>query len=154
MLEAIELDVDDLQQMHRLRRVSPDPYVGQMKSLKLIRQLRGELRRLTTEERSNNQARADQLLELLNRPPDAALREAIDPLADRIKELESSYKTARWVLGTILTLALGSLMTGIGVLWTRAEHEGETNVRIERLQSDVQLLLRGEWRRVQTKDNP
>lgn len=150
MMEAIELDDDDLQQMDRLRRDSPNPYVAMYKLTKLNRQLRHEVRELRrgTEafeqrEISNNQERADQILELLNRPPDertADMQRDIVRLTSAINKLEREFSPIRsfskWALGVAGAAALAIAI----FLYQRGFGEGGNSVRMELLEKTVSKL--------------
>lgn len=163
--ETSETDINEIALVRRLRRDSSDPLKLQDFVAKLAMQIhkfKVEERKNLREARSANQERANQLLELLDRVPSetaSALRVEMKELADilgkivpAVRSLQRTSKAVKWVLGAVLTVALGSLGTGFGVLWSRAEHEGETNAEIKRLHHDVELLL--ERRYQQPKDSP
>jgi hypothetical protein len=149
-MEAIELDADDLQQVDRLRRDSPNPYVALYKLTKLNRQLRHEVRTLRTDaeafdrrEQSNNQERADQILELLNRPPHedvAEMQRDMSRLASTLSKLEREFAPIRsfskWALGVAGAAALAIAI----FLYQRGFGEGGNSVRMELLEKTVGKL--------------
>lgn len=75
------------------------------------------------------------------------------PCGKEFDDLKRTVGLWRWIGSAVLVAALGSLGLGLSALWARAEHEGEIRVKIDRLQQDVQQLLRDERSsRHQTKD--
>lgn len=132
--EDIQQDSDPVE---RLRRDSRDPY-------SLIYNLAEALTEEKKRERSSDKARADQLMQILDRAPNRAALELQDDVA-QLKATEAKRaKGRRWLLGvtgTVLVAALGALLTGIGLMISKAEHEGENRAEMQRLKQDVQLLL-------------
>lgn len=132
---------EDLELARLLGRDLSDPFT----ILDFAKFSRGDKRR-RDEYRSGQEEQNRLLLELLNRPPN----EATAALQGEVKDLQRASRTAKWIGGLILTAALGSMTVGLGALWSRAEHDGALNEKIQRLEQDVQQLLRDERRH---KDN-
>lgn len=146
--DASQEDVDLVMRLGR----DPNEPVSLAEFAKWVRRdqrHREEYRRERAEYQSGNKDLEQRLIDFLNRPPDDSAQAIHEDVAD----LKRSARVAKWVIGFVLTAALGSLATGVGTLWGRAEREGETNVKIDRLQQDVQQLLR-EQRHYQPKDLP
>lgn len=137
---------EDFALVEQLGRAPTEP----LTVLEFAQFLRGDTRR-REEYRSGNKELEAKLIALLDKPPHVDVLK----LQDEVADLQRHAKFAKWVIGFILTAALGSLATGVGTLWSRAEHEGEIRVKIERLQDDVQQLLREQRHRYQPpKDSP
>lgn len=124
MLDSVELDDDDFRLVNRLRRDTPDPYTLVLKVVKLNRQLRHELVALQSEEKSNNEARANQLLELLSRPP----HEDVSALQRQVAELRKQQATARkaawWLIGALIGSLGGSVIYVVDKISSGAERTG------------------------------
>jgi hypothetical protein len=106
------------------------------------------LNQLVREERSNNRERADQLLELLNRPPD----EKTAKLRDEVRDITRDLKLFKWAAGVAFATALGSLASVVTRIWDRAEREGETSIRLQHIESAIERLQ--DRPRLPTRDNP
>lgn len=137
----------------RLRRDS-----DVQKLMEYVGKLAHRIDKQRQDERSGNEARANQLLELLNRPPNevtvklrsevVALRGEISSLRGEITELHESNnslhrevdatkrfrKASLWALGLVATVALGGLGTAIKGLYDRGYGEGADAVRIQQLE--------------------
>lgn len=132
----------------RLRRDSRDPYA-------LIYNLAEALTKKKRDDLSANKARADQLLEILDRAPNKAAIDLQDDVAALRRDAASRSSWRRWLMGiagAVLVAALGALGTGIGLMRSSAEQEGETKIRLMRLEQDVQQLLHDE--RAQRRTSP
>lgn len=95
------------------------------------------LARARREERSSNQERANQLMALLNRPPD----EVTAKLQSDVDAIKRSSSIAGWILKTMVVLVLGGLVGLAERIWDRAEHEGETTIRLNHVEDELRRLL-------------
>jgi hypothetical protein len=135
-LESVELDADDFQLANRLRRETPDPYALFLKALKLIRRQRHDIKSLESKERSNNTERANQILELLNRPPHEDVLALQQQVADLKRFTDSQRKVLGWIGGGLI-----SAVIAVGVfLYSRGVSEGGAAVRMQQLERTVEQL--------------
>jgi hypothetical protein len=126
---------EDREAVRRSRRDS-NASVKQEELAAAVRLFKDKLRRLAEREKSNNEERADQLLELLNRPPD----EATKKLGDRVTALEGIVKLLRVVLFLVVGGSGGYGLVIAQKIWDRAEAEGEAAIRLQHVEDAVKQL--------------
>jgi hypothetical protein len=134
-----DLEPDDTAAINRLRRDSSDPYE------QLWRLTKGFTREKERERSASRQIEGAVI---------AAIKSHDDTMVamrSDLRDLQRSWKSARLVVGIVLTTAIGSLGTGIGLMLSRASDDGAAHSRMQRLEQDVQQLLQV---RYQPKDKP
>lgn len=164
ILEA-PLEREDHEILNRSTRNETDP-VTSADLLRVVRHLNKHLARFREDERSENTKRANQLLELLNRPPDEGIRKVnsrVDKLEGRTEKLEGRNKLTSWVLVAIFGTGSGSVVMLAQRLWDRAEAEGVMRNELRHLSDEVDRLRdhryspaaeRPNWPQPPTKEAP
>lgn len=124
LIDGIELTDEDVRQVNRLRRKSEDPFVFGFKVAKAVY-------RLDKKEDSNNEQRANQLLELLNRPPHAD-----------VAELKRQVAFARKIGAWAITAVFGGLIGGVTYVAEKISSSAErAGVQTEQLR-DLERSMR------------
>lgn len=131
----VEPNDEDREAVRRSRRES-NASVKQEELAAAVRLFKNRLREMVDREKSNNEERADQLLELLNRPPD----EATKRLGDRVTALEGIIKLLKVVLFLVVGGSGGYGLVIAQKIWDRAEAEGEAAIRLQHVEDAVRQL--------------
>lgn len=144
------LDPADMEHVSRLRRDSDDPYAH-------IFKLSKELKRIKQDELSAQRAQANQLLELLGRPPHAdvaKLQAAVTALEVAVEALETTrvadhvavealtrwWKPIRAVLIFLAVAALGAVGFFIDRIMSGVEQRSQATIRIDHLERALNEL--------------
>jgi len=130
-----EPNEEDREVIQRSKRDSGSPALVEDLA-KLVRHFNKHLLKLKSDEKSNNTQRSNQILELLNRPPDEAVRK----LVTRIEAVERLIRTFRIVLFLVVGGSGGYGLVIAQRLWDRAESEGESAVRLKHVEQDIDQL--------------
>lgn len=133
-----EPDADELELIRRSRYEAGDP-VPMREFAKALRRLD----KLVRDEKSNNRERANQLLDLLNRPPNeltAKLQETVIELRADMSKIKEVVATVRKALLWVALAAIGSLGTVGGFLYFRGFGEGESKIRLDHIEKSIDEL--------------
>lgn len=149
----------EIEVARRLRRDSDNPGAMMERLTDAVSRLTVRLDKQQRTERSNNEERANQLLELLGRVPgDAAaeLRAEFDDklddlsitlddgkkigLFDAVKNLLRDASFGKWVMRTVAGAALTVLVYVGQQISSRSEQQGEMRVKVDHLEAEVSLL--------------
>lgn len=132
-----ELEPDDASIVERLRRDSQDPY-------EMILKLAKSQRKQKVKEQSGLTQLESAVVQAIQYQ-ERAMRDVlarVGGLEVKVAESQRPWKWLRAIAGALLIPALGAIITGMGLMLSRSEHEGESTIRMQRMESDVQELLR------------
>lgn len=146
-VDLLSREPDD-EEMEIIRRSQYEP--GDPVVMRDFAKALNRLNKLVRDERSNNRERADQLLELLNKPPGGETAK----LRDEVKDLNRDMKVIKWAAGAAIAAALGSLASVVTRIWDRAEREGETTIRLQHIESAIDRIQDREHRPSRSYDPP
>lgn len=133
---------EDREVVARSKRDSGSPMTVE-DGAKLLRHFKKHVLKLREDEQSNNKQRSNQLLELLNRPPDEATRklsERLGELEASTSELKASFRIVRIIVWLVIGSGSGSLLLIADRIWNRAEREGEAAIRLQHVEEAVNRL--------------
>ena len=123
-----------------IRHLRRDPkrlieYVGKIAAK--AQHLSTEFRRRVVHETSENQRQLEELRDLLNKPPNGALRH----VEERVEEIEGTIKGVRafskWAIGGLITAVLGGATGIVATMQAKAKEEGARDERIITIQRDI-----------------